>query len=359
MARLALQVRPRPRRTPEHQRPELREPGGLRRHPAGRAEVALRLPLPEQGRGDDPGPDAPGPDRARSAAGRSSWWSRPRRRAVFRPREGATLRGDRRARWSPRRWPTRCRTRSSCCSWRRVLVMAATLTLRLPHAAAAAPARARAGRRGRMTFGALSLAGGSLTMASIAVLPVLIGLAVDYAIQFQARFDEQRARRRGGGGRPRGRARGRRRGRDGGRPHDRDRRRRHRGGLPRAAAVAGADGARLRPAARDRHRSWRSCWRSCAGFAALVRFGGGRRAARSGRLRARLPRSERIRAARRARAAGRTAPGARSASRSRARAGCSRSGSRWRCWAWRSTPRARWCRTSSSSCRRTSRRCAT
>ncbi|MBN1530103.1 MAG: MMPL family transporter [Thermoleophilaceae bacterium] len=47
-----------------------------------------------------------------------------------------------------------------------------------------------------MTFGALSLAGGSLTMASIAVLPVLIGLAVDYAIQFQARFDEQRGRRR-------------------------------------------------------------------------------------------------------------------------------------------------------------------
>jgi uncharacterized protein len=44
-----------------------------------------------------------------------------------------------------------------------------------------------------MTFGALSLAGGSLTMASIAVLPVLIGLAVDYAIQFQARYDEQRA----------------------------------------------------------------------------------------------------------------------------------------------------------------------
>jgi uncharacterized protein len=48
-----------------------------------------------------------------------------------------------------------------------------------------------------MTFGALSLAGGSLTMASVAVLPVLIGLAVDYAIQFQARFDEERARRPG------------------------------------------------------------------------------------------------------------------------------------------------------------------
>jgi len=45
-----------------------------------------------------------------------------------------------------------------------------------------------------LTYGGLSLVGGSLTMASIAVLPVLIGLAVDYAIQFQARWDEQRAR---------------------------------------------------------------------------------------------------------------------------------------------------------------------
>ncbi|MGI8461037.1 MAG: efflux RND transporter permease subunit [Solirubrobacterales bacterium] len=41
-----------------------------------------------------------------------------------------------------------------------------------------------------VTFGVLSLTGGSLTMASIAVLPVLIGLAVDYSIQFQARFRE-------------------------------------------------------------------------------------------------------------------------------------------------------------------------
>ena len=46
-------------------------------------------------------------------------------------------------------------------------------------------------------------------MASIAVLPVLIGLAVDYAIQFQARFGEarrggaRRRGRRGGGRRPR------------------------------------------------------------------------------------------------------------------------------------------------------------
>ena len=47
-----------------------------------------------------------------------------------------------------------------------------------------------------LTFGLLSLAGASLTMASIAVLPVLIGLAVDYAIQLQARIEEER----GGGG---------------------------------------------------------------------------------------------------------------------------------------------------------------
>jgi uncharacterized protein len=41
-----------------------------------------------------------------------------------------------------------------------------------------------------LVFGLLDLVGGSLTMASIAVLPILIGLAVDYAIQFQARLDE-------------------------------------------------------------------------------------------------------------------------------------------------------------------------
>jgi len=41
-----------------------------------------------------------------------------------------------------------------------------------------------------LVYGLLGLFGGSLTMASIAALPILIGLAVDYAIQFQARFDE-------------------------------------------------------------------------------------------------------------------------------------------------------------------------
>ena len=46
-----------------------------------------------------------------------------------------------------------------------------------------------------ITFALLGLLGGSLTMASIAALPILIGLAVDYAIQSQSRFDEAERRR--------------------------------------------------------------------------------------------------------------------------------------------------------------------
>jgi predicted RND superfamily exporter protein len=41
-----------------------------------------------------------------------------------------------------------------------------------------------------LTFGALSVVGASLTVAAIAVLPVLVGLSVDYAIQFQSRVEE-------------------------------------------------------------------------------------------------------------------------------------------------------------------------
>ncbi len=72
-----------------------------------------------------------------------------------------------------------------------LLVMAATLMLvfgvrpRLLPLAVALVAVA-------VTFGVLSLAGASLTIASIAVLPVLIGLAVDYAIQLQSRIAEER-----------------------------------------------------------------------------------------------------------------------------------------------------------------------
>ncbi len=44
-----------------------------------------------------------------------------------------------------------------------------------------------------ITFGIVALAGATLTLASIAVLPILIGLAVDYAIQFQSRVHEAQA----------------------------------------------------------------------------------------------------------------------------------------------------------------------
>ena len=73
-----------------------------------------------------------------------------------------------------------------------VLVMAATLALvfrgrpRLLPLGVAVVAAA-------LTFGALALSGSALTMASIGVLPILIGLAVDYAIQFQSRVDEDSA----------------------------------------------------------------------------------------------------------------------------------------------------------------------
>ena len=47
-----------------------------------------------------------------------------------------------------------------------------------------------------ITFGAAALLGLPLTMASIAVLPVLLGLGVDYAIQYQARVQEEGGRQR-------------------------------------------------------------------------------------------------------------------------------------------------------------------
>jgi predicted RND superfamily exporter protein len=73
-----------------------------------------------------------------------------------------------------------------------LLVMALTLGLvfrgrpRLLPLAIAALATA-------LTFGALSAVGAALTVAQVAVLPVLVGLAVDYAIQFQSRVHEARA----------------------------------------------------------------------------------------------------------------------------------------------------------------------
>jgi hydrophobe/amphiphile efflux-3 (HAE3) family protein len=70
-----------------------------------------------------------------------------------------------------------------------LLVMAATLLLVFrsrPRLLPLGIALAAAG----VVFGGMALVGASLTMASIAVLPILVGLAVDYAIQLQSRFDE-------------------------------------------------------------------------------------------------------------------------------------------------------------------------
>jgi len=46
---------------------------------------------------------------------------------------------------------------------------------------------------GGLTFGAMAAVGAPLTVAAVAVLPVLIGLAVDYAVQFQSRVREAEA----------------------------------------------------------------------------------------------------------------------------------------------------------------------
>jgi uncharacterized protein len=72
------------------------------------------------------------------------------------------------------------------------LVMALTLLLILPRPLRLLPL-AVAVAAGSMTLGLVELFGGSLTVGAIAMLPVLVGLAVDYAIQFQARFNEARA----------------------------------------------------------------------------------------------------------------------------------------------------------------------
>jgi hydrophobe/amphiphile efflux-3 (HAE3) family protein len=72
------------------------------------------------------------------------------------------------------------------------LVMALALLLILPRPLRLLPLGV-AVSAGALTLGLVSLFGGSLTVGAIAMLPVLVGLAVDYAIQFQARFNEARA----------------------------------------------------------------------------------------------------------------------------------------------------------------------
>ena len=72
------------------------------------------------------------------------------------------------------------------------LVMALTLLFVLPRPLRLLPLGV-AISAGGLTLGLVALFGGSLTVGAIAMLPVLVGLSVDYAIQFQARFNEARA----------------------------------------------------------------------------------------------------------------------------------------------------------------------
>ena len=210
----------------------------------------------------------------------------------------------------------------------------------------------------------MALAGASLTMASIAVLPVLIGLAVDYAIQLQSRIQEEGPPRRAGAS-----ARGAERGAPtvalaaaatapgflvlvlSPVPMVRG------FGLLLVAGIALALGCaltlgvaaqalaerRARPAqppaaaaGRRRRRAVAAAWRGAGEIVAGLRRGA--RAGRAGR-------------ARRSRGAAR--------SRRRARSACWRSRSRSPRSAGRSTRRRASSRTSRSSSRRTCRRCAT
>ena len=72
------------------------------------------------------------------------------------------------------------------------LIMALTLLLIVPRPLRLLPLGV-AISAGSLTLGLVALFGGSLTVGAIAMLPVLVGLSVDYAIQFQARFNEARA----------------------------------------------------------------------------------------------------------------------------------------------------------------------
>ena len=231
----------------------------------------------------------------------------------------------------------------------------------VPRAAApAAVGRSRCWRRA-LTFGVLALVGASLTMASIARAAGADrsrGRLRDPAAVRGVREEEESPN----GGVERRRAR-RDRGADD--PH---RRRGDRGRLPRAAPLAGADGARVRAAAGAGHRAGVRLradrrHRHAGATPARARAGAARRAGASLATVAAAARGGRPaaanRAARRARAwraGGPRGAGARGPPPA-ARAAGRRS--RWPSSAGRSTRRPTSSPTSRSSCRRTSRRSRT
>lgn len=71
-----------------------------------------------------------------------------------------------------------------------IVVMALTLALVFPVERRLTPLAVALGAAA-VTFGLLSLVGASLTIAAVAVAPILLGLVVDYALQIQSQFAEQ------------------------------------------------------------------------------------------------------------------------------------------------------------------------
>ena len=314
------------------------------------AEGALRLPVPVVGVGGDPGAaEARAVGRA-SASGRPRWCARRCgcRTSRCATREGYTVTGV----------PVLAEDLSDALagSVARLLVVAVVVMAARARARVPAPAAARAARRRARRRGAHVRADGAGRRAADD------GVDRRAAGAARARASTTRSSTRRGS-RTRRRRAARAAAARVGRADDRDRGARHRGGLPRAAALAGADGARVRRAARGRrrrgvrvraHRRDRGAGGARRGAAAagpLARSarGAGELLAAAARPLARLaaPRSGRLgagvlRAALRApgpRRRGRRSPSPRSAGSSTRRPRC-----------------ARTCR---RSCRRTCRRCAT
>ena len=102
---------------PSLDNPELRLHARVRHaRERGRAEAALRLPVPElQERRADPGAPATGPDRRRARRGDRADRAGDRARSRS-SRSAARATSSPACRWWSRASPTRCAARSSCCS---------------------------------------------------------------------------------------------------------------------------------------------------------------------------------------------------------------------------------------------------
>ena len=332
-------------RHPAHRRSRLRVPARIRLGAGGRAEVALRLPVPVEELGDDHDPLSPA-SATRSAGGRSRSSARPPARRCF----------------------ARARARY-------IVTGVPVVTEGLADAAELDP---RAAGGGAGADGRHAGAGVPLSPAPAAARAGARrgGDDVRRPVAAGREPDDGLDRRAAGADRPGGGLRDPvpgplRRGRGARRPRIRPRPQR-------------------RPAVRPSSpRGWTPPWASscscsrpcpwCAASAPCSCSASARGAVRAlrrlrgaGSLPRPAPPGRRGHAD--ARGAGRagappargacasgwpTAPGARWAWRSRGRAGCWPWAWRWPWWGWRSTPRARWCPTSASLCPRTRRRSRT